>query len=204
MQSNDCYVKRLLWVNRSVDVTRTFWANLINIMASDALAPYLTKPSSAMILTACNVDTLVLTESKFQQVLKLAYLKLGQYHGCWCPGSLCIGRWLTAMVLIMYDKWLQVFHQDYFNLLWFFSVMKWCKYIFMFWANKFSTRVNTLRPGKHGRHFPDDIFKCIFLNENVSISIKISPKFVPRGPIDNIPPLVQIMAWRRPGDKPLS
>ena len=28
--------------------------------------------------------------------------------------------------------------------------------------------------------------------------------FVPKGPINNIPALVQIMAWRRPGDKPLS
>ena len=56
----------------------------------------------------------------------------------------------------------------------------------------------------HGRHFPDDIFKCIFLNENVWISIKISLKFVPKGWINNIPALVQIMAWRRPGDKPLS
>ena len=49
-----------------------------------------------------------------------------------------------------------------------------------------------------------DIFKCIFLNENVWISIKISPKFVSNGPIINIPALVQIMAWRRPGDKTLS
>ena len=53
-------------------------------------------------------------------------------------------------------------------------------------------------------HFPDDIFKCIFLNENVYISIKISLKFVPKGPINDIPTLVQIMAWRRPGNKPLS
>ena len=29
-------------------------------------------------------------------------------------------------------------------------------------------------------------------------------KFVPKGWINNIPALVQIMAWRRPGDKPLS
>ena len=36
----------------------------------------------------------------------------------------------------------------------------------------------------------DDIFKCIFLNENVRISIKISLKFVPDGPIDNNPALV--------------
>ena len=37
-----------------------------------------------------------------------------------------------------------------------------------------------------------------------AISIKISLKFVPKGPISNIPALVQIMAWRRSGDKPLS
>ena len=64
--------------------------------------------------------------------------------------------------------------------------------------------VNTLRPRQHGRHFADDTFKRIFLNENVIISIKISLMFVPKGPINNIPALVQIMAWRRPGDKPLS
>ena len=64
--------------------------------------------------------------------------------------------------------------------------------------------INTLRPRQNGRHFTYDIFKCIFLNENASIAIKISLKFVPKGPINNIPALVQIMAWRRPGDKPLS
>ena len=64
--------------------------------------------------------------------------------------------------------------------------------------------VNTLRPRQNGRRFVDDTFKSIFLNENVRIWIKISVKFVPKGQIDNIPLLVQIMAWRRPGDKPLS
>ena len=66
------------------------------------------------------------------------------------------------------------------------------------------TYFNTLRPRQNGRHFADDIFKCIFLNENVWIPIKNSLKFVPQGPINNIPALVQIMAWRRSGDKPLS
>ena len=56
----------------------------------------------------------------------------------------------------------------------------------------------------NGHHFADDILKCIFLNENVWIPIKISLKFVPKGPINNIPAMVQIMAWRRSGDKPLS
>ena len=64
--------------------------------------------------------------------------------------------------------------------------------------------LNTLKPRQYGRHFPDDLFKCIFLNENVWISLTISLKFVPKVPINNIPTLVQIMAWRRPGDKPLS
>ena len=64
--------------------------------------------------------------------------------------------------------------------------------------------VKTLRPRRNEQHFADDIFKRIFFNENVGISIKISLRFVPKGPINNIPALVQIMAWRRPGDKPLS
>ena len=63
---------------------------------------------------------------------------------------------------------------------------------------------NTLRPGQNGHHFADDIFKCIFFNENVWTPIKISLKFVSKGPINNITALVQIMAWRRLGDKPLS
>ena len=41
-------------------------------------------------------------------------------------------------------------------------------------------------------------------NENAWIPIKISLKCAPQGPINNIPALDQILAWRRPGDKPLS
>ena len=66
------------------------------------------------------------------------------------------------------------------------------------------TFVIPIRPWQNGRHFTDNIFKCIFLNENVWISIKISLKCVPKDPINNIPALVQIMAWHRTGDKPLS
>ena len=66
------------------------------------------------------------------------------------------------------------------------------------------SRINTLKPRQNGRHFADNIFKCIFLNENVWIMVKISLKFVPKGAINNIPALVQIMAWPRSGYKPLS
>ena len=54
--------------------------------------------------------------------------------------------------------------------------------------------INSSPPGQNGRYFPDDIFKCI----------RISLKFDPTGPINNIPALVQIMAWCRSGDTPLS
>ena len=54
------------------------------------------------------------------------------------------------------------------------------------WKNN----INTLRLRKNGRHFADSIFKCIILNENVWISLKISLKFVPKVQIKNIPALV--------------
>ena len=63
--------------------------------------------------------------------------------------------------------------------------------------------LNTLRPRQHGRHFANGIFKCIFLNENIWISINISLNFVPNGQINNIPTSVQIMASCWLGTKPL-
>ena len=47
-------------------------------------------------------------------------------------------------------------------------------------------------------------FKCISLHEKFCILIQISLKFVCKGPIDNKWALVQVMAWRWTGDKPLS
>ena len=47
--------------------------------------------------------------------------------------------------------------------------------------------INTLRPRQNGRHFADDLFKCIFLNETAWISLEISLKFVPKVQINNIP-----------------
>ena len=64
--------------------------------------------------------------------------------------------------------------------------------------------LNSLRPRRNRHYNAGDIFKCIFLKENVWIPTKFWLKFIPKGPFNNIPALVQIMAWRRPGDKPLS
>ena len=76
-----------------------------------------------------------------------------------------------------------------------FDALFCCGYIISF---------NILWPGGNSWHFTDNIFKCIFLNEDLWISINISLKFVPEGHIHNIPALVQVMAWHWPGGKPLS
>ena len=58
-------------------------------------------------------------------------------------------------------------------------------------------------PGQNGRHFADDIYLRIFLNENVRLSIQLSLKFLPKGPINNKSALVQVMACHLFGAKPL-
>ena len=62
---------------------------------------------------------------------------------------------------------------------------------------------DTSRQRLNGRHFPDDIFKVILFYANFCILITISLKYVSHGPINNIPSLIQIMAWRRSGGKQL-
>ena len=57
-------------------------------------------------------------------------------------------------------------------------------------------RVSSTHWSQDDRHFPDDIF----VNENTSISITNTLRFIPSGPISNIPASVQRMAWCRPGD----
>ena len=57
----------------------------------------------------------------------------------------------------------------------------------------------TPTPGQNSRNFADDFF----MKEKFCIWNRFS-LFVPEGIINNIPALVQIMAWCLPGDKPLS
>ena len=61
---------------------------------------------------------------------------------------------------------------------------------------------NTLKLKQNGRYFADNIFKSIFLNENVWIFLKIAPKIVPTVWIKNIAALVKIMARHQPHAKP--
>ena len=105
------------------------------------------------------------------------YLSLihSQYHGCWCPGD---------------TRSQGISNNDIY-------------YVDLDEFGPHVLRVNTLRLKQNGCHFPN-IFKWIFLNENVWVSINMSLKFVPKGPVSNIPALVQIIAWCWLGDRPLS
>ena len=63
--------------------------------------------------------------------------------------------------------------------------------------------INLFPREQNGRHFADDMLKCILINEKIRISIGILLKVVPKGPNNNKSVLVQVEAWRRRGDKPL-
>ena len=78
------------------------------------------------------------------------------------------------------------------------SVSWWCYYVIN--ENVFHI-VNSSRPRYNGRHFPDNIFKRIFLNENLWIATKILLKFIPQDPIKNIPTLArrQAIDWTNAG-----
>ena len=128
-----------------------------------------------------------------------------------CQYYLWNGNLLHGKMIFIILKWASVVYQVVQNLLVILLVISltlttlWSPSI-VFHSLHFviSKYINTLRPRQNGRHFADDTFNHIFVNENARISIKFSLKFVPKGPINNIPALVQIMAWRHPGDKPLS
>ena len=96
------------------------------------------------------------------------------------------------------------------------QVMVWCHQITNLYLNQCWPRslsiygitkpqcVNTLRPRQNGWHFPENIFNCICLNGNVWILNAIWLHCVLKVSMDNNTALVQIMAWHRADDKPLS
>ena len=59
--------------------------------------------------------------------------------------------------------------------------------------------ITHLPPEQDGRHFADDKFKCIFMNNMFCILTSISLTFVLKGPNGNKSVLVQLMAWRQTG-----
>ena len=70
-------------------------------------------------------------------------------------------------------------------------------------SNALLTPINSSLPGQYGHRFADDLFRGNFVNERLCNLILISLKFVPMRTIDNKAALVQVMAWRWIGYKPL-
>ena len=129
--------------------------------------------------------------------------KFGQYHSFWCPGPLChqvISSHNIYSMQCAYSCLSQQSNSTPCDALVSRNDVKYKHDS----HDKDSLAFNSLGPSQSRRHFADNILKCNFLNENVWIPIKISLKVVPKGPINNIASLVQIMAWCSPGDKPLS
>ena len=92
------------------------------------------------------------------------------------------------------------FKQKYISLYVFHVCETQCKHMH---ATDTTSTLNALRPRQNGRHFADDIFKCIFLNENVWISQTIPLKFIPNVRNNNIPALAptrrQAIIWTHDG-----
>ena len=111
-------------------------------------------------------------------MMRVAHEKSGHITESLCSEAALTGSCTAQTVINVKQEWLFSFHSG--------------------------GAFNTLRPRQNGRYFPDNTSKCTFLIENVWVSFKISLKFVPKVRNNNIPVLVQIMAWRWSGDKPLS
>ena len=133
--------------------------------------------------------------------------------GVWC------GLLMALTVAMLFDWWMAwcmdgcKMHAFVERVCWIASVcrtyVQWKIKSFLWVTAGFSKprwSINSLRPRQNGSHFSDDIFKSILLSKmhELRCMITISLRFVPKGPSDNIPTLVQIMAYHRPGDKTLS
>ena len=81
---------------------------------------------------------------------------------------------------------------------------RYCVVLWSHLPNVWGRKLNTLRQKQNCRKLSDDIFECIFLNTKLTYFYWHFTKVCSQGPIYNIPTLVQTMAWRKPGDKPLS
>ena len=114
-------------------------------------------------------------------------------------------QWTHNQVFPLYRQWLSAVKQQAITLNNIGQVLWW--HISSLDQNEWITIIQSpthlIWPSQNCQHNAD-IFKCIFLNENIWISLKILLKFVPEVQINIIPTLVQIMDWHEPGDKPLS
>ena len=80
----------------------------------------------------------------------------------------CVGNWMSlinsGLITLQKKPDICIFHGLYCS----FNLIATQPYsIYSVVMSSVCPAINTLRPGQNGRHFADDILKCIFLNENV-------------------------------------
>ena len=156
-------------------VTHIFVGNLTIIGSDYGLSP---GRRQAIVWTNAGILLIGPTGTTFNEIeIEIHTFSFKKMHFKMSP---CVAK-SSAMVLYMWDwrichQWGMISNTCAFSGLQNDSKFK---YIFEFF--------NTLRPRRNKRHCADDILKCIFLNENVWISLKISLKFVSKFQINNIP-----------------
>ena len=161
----------------------TYHLNWASIGSDNGLSP-----GRRQAITCTNADLLSVgpVGTNFSEI----WIEIYSFWFKKCIWKCCLKKWrpfrISFNVLMYYDAVVCFIYRPILE----------CRHV--------SCLFNTLRPRQHFRHFADDVFKSISLNENIFISIKISLTFVPKGSINNMPSLVQTLAWRRAGDKPLS
>ena len=74
------------------------------------------------------------------------------------------------------------------------QIVSYGGYLKMYHIKTSGNTFDTMRSKQNLRHIADDIFKCIFLNENQDIFIQISLKLVTKGLVDDMLPLPQVTA----------
>ena len=111
--------------------------------------------------------------------------------------SIPVWVWWNYKLFLLLGKWMNIFLGEHANIM---MRSRMTQFLFE-WRMYIKAEIDKYCLGP--RVQTDDIFTCILINENCCILIELSLKYVRKDPIDNNPALVQIMAWRRSGDKPL-
>ena len=115
-------------------------------------------------------------------------MHLGRQLNCWsirCSWSIACRRCSIYIVILFLTPGFNRMGKDKCKTRW-ESFKFWDLVHLILEILKYVWGICTLRLRQDGHHFADDIFKCIFLNENNFISIEISLKYIPKGPIINI------------------
>ena len=133
------------------------------------------------------------------------YTFLSQNGASWDICLMHCGMWEVSVFCLILVSWPLVWYISRVIRILYMYIYEWYNELYLVCGMKCSNHAgNFWGWDKMSAIFQMIFWKQIFFNENVWNSIKISLKFVSHGQLNNIPALVQIMASRQPGDKPLS